>query len=710
MSVSCPRCGAAIDSENTSCPVCRKILVKDGEEVRRLPQFEHAIPPGTIVAEDYKIVRLVGRGGVGSVYEARQISLRNMPVALKMLHRDLNDNPSVITLMKKEVIISRELTHDNIIKIYNLEIADGRHFVVMEYVPGKSFHALLKRDYKWSIDLIGTVFLQVCDALQYAHSRGVIHLDIKPANVLIRPSGTVKVCDFGIARATFGETTTGTQRLVFGSLGFMPPEQFEGRDTVSERSDIYALGATIYYALTGQVPEGDIHRKDVPACVFKALKRDPEDRFESIKAFRIAFVRETGLTPTRIEAARSVLASYAAGNLPEAEDFTQPLGNSDAVRVDHALAAAAEREVSESASKKRSGPAGTASEKAEPTISTGVSETRPAKKRSLKILVVAGLCIVLIAAAIALFLSYQRARQAGATSYKVAVIEENWLDQSRNREVPVKIFYPEAGEGSFPAILFSPGLRGNRESESHLGRHWAAHGYFSVHIQHRKLDENSADAGSGPARPLLKEWQKFWNRTRDVSFAIDRLQTHNSDDERFRGRVDLDRIGIAGIGLGAVTALALGGQLFHMFEGEEKTFLDTRIKAAVLLEPSVPSRQKALERSVFSKVSVPILHIVRAKDIRAGRLDERRAAYDQINGPDQYLLILGESDGAELFDKPSSVETGRDRSSHEIVKLSTTNFWDAYLKENSASKNWLNDGGLDRSLHSSGKLEKKMGK
>ena len=478
MSGSCPQCGAAIDSENTSCPVCRKILVKDGEEVRQSAQFEEAILPGTIVAGDYKIVRLVGRGGVGSVYEARQMSLRNMPVALKMLHRDLNDNPNVITLMKKEVIISRELTHDNIIKIYNFEITDGRHFVVMEYVPGKSFQTLLKRDYEWGTDLIGAVFLQVCEALQYAHSRGVIHLDIKPANILIRPSGTVKVCDFGIARATIGDTTTGTQRLVFGSIGFMPPEQYKGRDTVSERSDIYALGATVYYALTGRVPEGELYRKDLPPCVFRALKRNPEDRFESIKAFRLAFVRETGLSPTSLEAVRSALASYA-GNVPAAEDFTQPLGNSGAVHADLASTAAAEHDVSENAAKKISHLTTVTPTKAEPIISTGVSETGPPKKRSGNTMIVAVICIVLIVAAIALFFSYQRARQTGAPTYEVAVFEENWLDQSRNRDVRVKIYYPTAGDGSFPAILFSPGLMGNRESGSHLGTYWAANGYVS---------------------------------------------------------------------------------------------------------------------------------------------------------------------------------------------------------------------------------------
>ncbi len=705
MSGSCPQCGAPVENENTSCPVCRKILVNDGEEVKQRPELEEAILPGTIVAGDYKIVRLVGRGGVGRVYEARQISLRNMPVALKMLHRDLNDNANVITLMKKEVIISRELTHDNIIKIYNLEITEGRHFVVMEYVPGKTFHTLLKRDYEWGIDLIGAVFLQVCDALQYAHSRGVIHLDIKPANILIRPSGSVKVCDFGIARATIGETTTGTQRLIFGSVGFMPPEQYDGRDTVSERSDIYALGATIYYALTGQVPEGDIYRKDVPPSVFRALKRNPEDRFESIKAFRIAFVRETALSPTRTEAARSLLASYA-GNIPAAKDFTQPLGNSGAVHAELASAAAAEHELSENAAKKISSPTAPAPTTAESVTSTGVSETGPPKKRSGKTLIFASICLVLIAAAIALFFSYQRARQTGVLRYEVAVLEENWLDQTRNRDVPVKIYYPTAGDGSFPAILFSPGLRGNRESGSHLGRYWAANGYFSVHLQHRRTDEDPTDPALKPARPMLKEWRRFWNRTRDVTFAIDQLQMLNNEDQHFKGRIDMDRIGVAGVGLGAVTALALGGQVFHMFEGEEKTFFDTRIKAAVLLDPSVPHRQKTFERSLFSKITMPILHIVRAQDIGASRPGERRSPYDQINGPDQYLIILGEGDDAGLSDKASFV-TGRDQSSHEIVKLSTAKFWDAYLKENSASKAWLTDGGLESAVGGKGKLEKK---
>ncbi len=423
MNESCPVCGAQIENDNTSCPVCRKILVAHDEEIRQSVDLEEVAPPGTIVAGDYSVVRLIGRGGAGRVYEARQISLRNMPVALKILHRDLNDNAHAITLMKKEVIISRELTHENIIKIYNLEIANGRHFVVMEYVPGKSFQTILTRIDTCPIDVIGEVFLKVCDALQYAHSRGVIHLDIKPANILVTPSGTVKVCDFGIARATIGNTTTSTQRLVIGSVGFMPPEQYTGRGEVSQRSDIYALGATVYYALTGKVPAGEISRAGVPSCVFEALRHNPEDRFESIKDFRRAYVQETGMCHVRAEAARSVIASYAGGSFSGKPALTQPVADSGVVQVSPSSPAAALQELSENASEKTSRPTTAPPIKAESLTSTAGRETGPTKKSSAKTLTLVSACIALVLVAIVLFFFYHRTREARLRDHEVAVFE-----------------------------------------------------------------------------------------------------------------------------------------------------------------------------------------------------------------------------------------------------------------------------------------------
>ncbi len=304
----------------------------------------------------------------------------------------------------------------------------------------------------------------------------------------------------------------------------------------------------------------------------------------------------------------------------------------------------------------------------------------------------------------ALFFSYKWVRHTGAPLYEVAVLEDNWLDQGRNRDVPVKIYYPKATNGSFPAIVFSPGVRGNRESGSHLGRSWAGNGYVSVHLQHKRTNDDSAHpALPGPA--LLHEWRKFWNRTRDVSFAIDQLQKLNNDDQRFKGRIDLDRIGMAGVGIGAVTALALGTQMFQVSQGEEKMFTDSRIKAAVLLDPNAPQRLKAYEKLPFIKLTIPTLHIVRAQDDRADLMGERRTPFDHINGPDRYLIILEETDGTDLSDKPSSVAHGQDRASREIVKVSTTKFWDAYLKENSASRAWLSNGGLNSIVGTRGKVE-----
>ncbi|MGO9567945.1 MAG: protein kinase domain-containing protein [Desulfomonilaceae bacterium] len=709
----CPECGARIENEHTSCPVCRKILVEHGEEVHQAPELEEALRPGTLVGGDYKIVRLVGRGGAGRVYEARQISLRNMPVALKMLHRDLNDNANVIALMKKEVIISRELTHDNIIKIYNLEITKGRHFVVMEYVPGKSFQTILKRDYECGIDIIGAVFLQVCDALQYAHSRGVIHLDIKPDNILVGPSGNIKVCDFGIARVAIGDTTTATRRLVIGSVGFMPPEQYTGREAVSERSDIYALGATVYYALTGQVPKGETDRKGVPPCVFQALQPKPEDRFESIKEFRIAFVRETGLSHIRSEEARKVIGSYASRVLPIAAPLTQRLTDSGANHVSPSSAIAAVQEAFGDAPKQTDHLITTSPKKSDSLESTEALEIGTSKKSSGKKRMLVGVCIALVAAAIVLFFFYHRTRQIPPFGYDIAVLEDNWFDQSRNRDIPVKIYYPKIGKGPFPAIIFSHRLGGTREGGSHLGQHWAANGYISVHLQHKGSDVDSIDQISKPARKPLQEWRKFWNRTRDISFAIDQLQRLDNDDQHFKGRIDLDRIGLAGVGLGAVTTLALAGQVFHTTQGEEKTFVDARIKAAVLLNPNVPHRQQPYENLAFAKVTVPILHIISGKEHKAvtdSQVADHRAPYDHISESDQYLITLLESVQANLSDRDSATVHGRDGPAQEIVRASTAKFWDAYIKGDSASKTWLINGGLDAALGTRGKLEKKISK
>ncbi len=294
MAAKCAMCGAEVSESGKICDRCKKIINKAAGKSKKVSGLADALYPGDMLAEDYEIVRLVGNGGAGKVYEAKQKSLNDMPVALKVLHKDLNNDEKALALLKKEVIIARRLAHDNIIKVYNIEKTGDRHFIVMEYVHGESLLSILRRSKKLSVEEFTPIILNICSALEYSHDSGIIHLDIKPGNVLVGTSGKVKLCDFGIARMALGNKTTATQRLVMGSVGFMSPEQYSGRKSVTVRSDIYALGATAYFALFGETPVGVSDKDDLLPCIKKAMQSNPDDRFASIKEFRRAFVMESG--------------------------------------------------------------------------------------------------------------------------------------------------------------------------------------------------------------------------------------------------------------------------------------------------------------------------------------------------------------------------------------------------------------------------------
>ena len=172
MSGKCPRCGSPVEEDRTVCRRCQFILPTHIEDVDEPAYPEDIIADGTVVAGDYSIVRMIGMGGAGTVYEARQISLDNMPVALKVLHQDLNEDERIITLLKKEVIIARELTHEHIMKVYSLEKMEDRYFIVMEFVEGDSLQAILDKRGTCTLDFVAPVIVHVCDALQYAHDKG----------------------------------------------------------------------------------------------------------------------------------------------------------------------------------------------------------------------------------------------------------------------------------------------------------------------------------------------------------------------------------------------------------------------------------------------------------------------------------------------------------------------------------------------------------
>jgi serine/threonine-protein kinase len=203
--------------------------------------------PGMILADRYRIIGLIGRGGMGEVYRADDLKL-GQPVALKFLPKALADDPVRRERFYAEVRIARQVSHPNICRVYDIGELEGRHFLTMEFIDGEDLASLLKR----IGNLHGTKALdvarQLCAGMSAAHNKGVVHRDLKPANVMIDGRGHVRITDFGLAVAAGEEVPTGD---VSGTPAYMAPEQFAGKGS-SVQSDIYALGLVLYELYTGQ--------------------------------------------------------------------------------------------------------------------------------------------------------------------------------------------------------------------------------------------------------------------------------------------------------------------------------------------------------------------------------------------------------------------------------------------------------------------------
>ncbi len=202
-------------------------------------------PPGTIVAGRYRVVTLLGRGGMGEVYRAEDLKLRQV-VALKFLPPHLQSNPGRLARFHNEVRLARAVTHANVCRVHDIGEAEGVHFLTMEYVDGEDLGSLLRRIGRLPRDKALELARQVCLGLAAAHERGVIHRDLKPANVMIDGRGRVRITDFGLAVA---EEEAGGE--VAGTPGYMAPEQLAG-EPASVQSDLYALGLVLYQLVTGR--------------------------------------------------------------------------------------------------------------------------------------------------------------------------------------------------------------------------------------------------------------------------------------------------------------------------------------------------------------------------------------------------------------------------------------------------------------------------
>jgi len=206
---------------------------------------------GKMLADRYEILQLLGQGGMGAVYKARDTELERL-VALKLIRPELASNPEILRRFKQELILAREVTHRNVIRIFDLGQAHGIKFITMEFVEGRDLRTVIRERGKIPPDETVTIIAQVCRALEAAHAAGVVHRDLKPQNIMLDAKDRVFVMDFGIAHSleTPGMTQTGA---LMGTPEYMSPEQAKGMK-VDARSDLFALGIIFYEMLTGVSP------------------------------------------------------------------------------------------------------------------------------------------------------------------------------------------------------------------------------------------------------------------------------------------------------------------------------------------------------------------------------------------------------------------------------------------------------------------------
>ena len=226
--------------------------------------------------EDYELGELLGRGGMGVVYKAYQISL-DRQVAIKFFPPDRGEEQKKRFL--QEARIAARLNHPGIVSVYAVGVLGGRYpYFVMEYVEGKSLKEILDRRSRLSYDMAVEVAIQVAEVLDFAHERETVHRDIKPANLMITSSGYVKILDFGLAKVKSAYSQLTAEGTLLGTPYYMAPEQIEGKE-VDGRTDIYALGIVLYEMTVGRRPfEGEVDQ----VILYKHLHEDPPSPFSWI--------------------------------------------------------------------------------------------------------------------------------------------------------------------------------------------------------------------------------------------------------------------------------------------------------------------------------------------------------------------------------------------------------------------------------------------
>src|SRR5271157_2947797 len=340
----CPSCATEVPESSRFCLACGApvpaLAASEAATIAIPPKHashtsssfdEGRFPAGTLLAGRYRVLGLLGRGGMGEVYRANDMRL-GQPVALKFLPEATARNERMLARLHAEVRIARQVSHPNVCRVYDIGEYQGSTYITMEYVDGEDLASLLRRIGRLPGDKAIEIARKLCAGLAAAHDKGVLHRDLKPANIMIDGRGQVLISDFGLAGLA-GQVEGGEIRN--GTPAYMAPEQLAGKE-VSVRSDIYALGLVLYEMFTGKRAFEDGAQRTTPAgvstlvkdidpaverVILRCLEEDPRARPHSALAVAAAL---PGGDP--------LAAALAAGETPSPE-MVAAAGETDGISI-----------------------------------------------------------------------------------------------------------------------------------------------------------------------------------------------------------------------------------------------------------------------------------------------------------------------------------------------------------------------------------------
>jgi serine/threonine protein kinase/Flp pilus assembly protein TadD len=308
--MKCPECNSENPDTQSFCGDCgTQLSTSEDDSFSPTKTYEtpkEELTTGSTFVGRYQIIEELGKGGMGKVYKANDIKIKEK-IALKLIKPEIAKDKKTIERFNNELRLTRKIRHKNVCQMFDLGEDKGTHFITMEFVDGQDLKKLIRQTGQLAIGTTINIAKQVCGGLVEAHALGVVHRDLKPSNIMIDSDGNARIMDFGIARSLEAKGITGVGVMI-GTPEYMSPEQVEGKG-VDQRSDIYSLGVILYEMVTGRAPfEGDTpftigvkHKSEIPKnpeelnaqipedlslVILRCLEKDKEKRYQSVGEIR----------------------------------------------------------------------------------------------------------------------------------------------------------------------------------------------------------------------------------------------------------------------------------------------------------------------------------------------------------------------------------------------------------------------------------------